>query len=214
MNWIQGVLTLVGVLIGGGISLLTTRWSHTQQSKDERERAASLIAREAVVKLRQLDPKPSEEFEHRSHWAMRRNQPRPPEEDRPAQELDDAWIKERNNWLLQLQVVIGDFSDDDFRQRLDDMHTAFIGADTWWDYIGTVESVTRHRICHHLLDLLGRHGRGASLAPMPKDVQNALHTVQDQIEIWERHEEWQKQEVERMRQAKLEARAEEDDGSS
>ncbi|MGR6923106.1 hypothetical protein ACU635_53380 [[Actinomadura] parvosata] len=224
MNWAQvipGLFALAGALMGSTASLLSARWSQRHQRQlesdrqaKERERAASLIAREAVVKLLQLDPKPSERFEYRAHWAMRRGQPQPPEEDRPSQELDDVWIKEWKSWLLQLQVVIGEFSDDEFRQRLKDLHTTLTGADSWWEYMGAVESVTRYRVCHHLLDCLGRYGRGAPLEPMPEDVQEAWSAMQEQIEFWDLEHERQKQEIERLRKADREALTQEGENAS
>ncbi|MFC5822135.1 hypothetical protein [Nonomuraea harbinensis] len=216
MNWAQiipALFALAGALVGSAASLLSTRWSQRQQVKlererrdQERERAALLSAREAIVKLIQLRPKPSQAVELRDYRASLRRRPRPNPEAWPPEEDDQAWKEERDDLLLQLKLAIDEFSDASIRERLDEIHLVLHFADFWWREIGRAESSTRDVVTHDARVLLGRISRGEPPGELSDTSQDALAKVRDQIDIHEEIQELQEKERERRFAAELENR--------
>ncbi|WP_091075346.1 hypothetical protein [Nonomuraea wenchangensis] len=213
MNWAQVVPALLGTLLGGGISLVTTWWSQRHQVRlareerdQERERAALLSARAAIVKLIELRPKPSQSVELRDFRAALGRRPRPKPEDWPPKEDDKAWEEERSALLFQFQLAIDEFSDATIRKRLDEIHIVLHFADFWWREIGRPESNTRDRVAHDARVLLGRISRGEPPGELSEVSQDALSTIRDQIAIHEEMQELQEKERERRFAAEWENR--------
>ncbi|MEV4400284.1 hypothetical protein [Nonomuraea sp. NPDC049607] len=214
MNWAQVIPallgTLTGGLIGGSVSIITTRWTLRHQRELERERQqgsrerdAVLSARRTITKLIELRPKPSEAVELRDHQAILRNHPRPSEGEWPPREEDEQWEKKRDSLLLQLQMAIDEFSDPTAQKRLDDIHTVLHFADFWWQHIGRVESSTRHSVAHHAREVLGRISRGEPVGEPSAMLLHALGEVQEQIHMQEEMWEMQREDRERRQQAEL-----------
>ncbi|MEV0618557.1 hypothetical protein AB0I81_34880 [Nonomuraea sp. NPDC050404] len=203
MNWAQVIPALLGTLIGGGISLITTRWTQANQWKierdkraAEREQTARISATEAAVKLIQIKPIPTEEYELRAQRAKRCGDPPPPDEEQPSEDEVAKWAQIQEPLVIQLRVAIEEFSDDPLRERLLDMTLAVTQADYMWERIGAPGSVTRRAACEHMVEVLGRYGRGADLPPLPEELQQALGAIHDQIEWWDSLIERQKVQVE------------------
>ncbi|GGO79226.1 hypothetical protein [Nonomuraea cavernae] len=188
MNWAAVVPVLVGTVLGGLISLGTTFMTmrhqvrlERQKRAEERERAALAQAREGFARLQRMGAMPSQPVA--LHHYRRPGDQGLFNKIIQLQDQDNAWEKQLRELLLDLQIVIQDFSDDSLRARLEDMHTIVGNADHYWQYIGRSGSWTRSAACRHALECLGRFSRGAPLPEKSEFLVDALDTVEGQEEL-------------------------------
>jgi hypothetical protein len=151
----QAIFSLVGVLIGGGITTAGTVWTQRTQLRNaiatearNRDITAAATAITALGKLLHLAGE---------------NQ-----RDDPA----------RDELLLQLATATQDLRNADLRLRVTESYRILTEHAAAWSIAGQPESVSRKIACEYGIDCLGAFRRGEAVPPMPEQFTATIAAIE------------------------------------
>nr|MDT0656632.1 hypothetical protein [Micromonospora sp. DSM 115978] len=159
----EAIYGLVGVVVGGGITVTGTIWAQRLQVKAavaaerrSREITASANLIDAISQLLHLPGEPDQGGPDHAGWA-----------------------RQRRHLLLIIDTATQDLRDRRFRDRLGEAHRMLALHEGAWALIGQPEATTRAIACADALACLGAFRRGDPPPPPPANVTATTTAVND-----------------------------------
>jgi hypothetical protein len=156
----QAIFSLVGVLIGGGITTAGTVWTQRTQLRNaiatearNRDITAAATAITALGKL--------------LHVA---------DDGRPDENRGSG--QQRDELLLQLATAAQDLRNADLRLRVTEAYRILTEHTAAWSIAGQPESVSRKIACEYGIDCLGAFRRGEPVPPMPEQFTATIAAIE------------------------------------